>query len=204
MRIVNLTSHELSFIADDGTVVARIQPSGTVARVASMSKKVGEIDGIPVFSTEFGEAAGLPDPAKDTIYVASTLVAQTAAKAGRTDVFSPADLVRDSEGNVVGCKGLQMPEGVKKLPAKKSACTRELREYVYAQIQATGDEYLTSRLQGEWYGVTQTVLHLIKYLMRLPDLNRIREDNLEEAKAVADKVIDFLKRETSKYGRTKT
>lgn len=197
MRIVNLTSHELTFVGDDGTVVARIQPSGSVARVASVSKKVGEIDGIPVFSTEFGEVVNLPEPEADTIYVASTLVAQTATKAGRTDVFSPADLVRDSEGNVVGCKGLQMPEGMKKLPVKKShICTRELREYVYAQIKATGDEYLTSRLQGEWYGVTQTVLHVIKYLMRLPDLNRIREDNLEEAKAVADKVIEFLKSET--------
>lgn len=109
VKIVNLTPHELTFVRDDGTVLAKIPPSGTVARVASVSTKVGEIDGIPVFSTEFGELTGLPDPAEETIYVASTLVAQAASRAGRMDVYSPAELVRDASGAVVGCKGLQVP-----------------------------------------------------------------------------------------------
>lgn len=211
MRIVNLTPHELTFIGDDGAVIARIPPSGSVARVASTSKKVGEIDGIPVFSTEFGDVVGLPDPEEDTVYVASTLVAQVATKAGRTDVFSPAELVRDSGGNVVGCKGLQIPEGgckglqipkgAEKLPEKNfRACARELREYIYDQINATGDEYLRDQLHGEWQGIVQTVIQVVKYVMRLPDLTRIREDNLGEAKIVADKVIRFLTREATARG----
>ena len=109
MKIINLTPHELTFVNDDGTVIAKIPPSGTVARVASTSKKVGEIDGIPVFSTEFGDVVGLPDPEEGAVYITSTIVAQAAARAGRTDVYSPAELVRDENGAVIGCKGLQIP-----------------------------------------------------------------------------------------------
>ncbi|WP_268884346.1 hypothetical protein [Alicyclobacillus fructus] len=43
------------------------------------------------------------------MYVASTLVAQAAASGGRTDVYSPAELVRDGNGTVIGCRGLQIP-----------------------------------------------------------------------------------------------
>ncbi|AEJ44401.1 hypothetical protein [Alicyclobacillus acidocaldarius] len=108
-RIVNLTPHELTFIGSDGTTIARIPPSGIVARVASTSKQIDVLDGIPVFSTEFGEVVELPDPEEDTVYVASTLVAQAAARAGRTDVFSPAEAILDEEGRVIGCRGLQLP-----------------------------------------------------------------------------------------------
>ncbi|MDI9261288.1 hypothetical protein [Alicyclobacillus sendaiensis] len=43
------------------------------------------------------------------MYVASTLVAQAAASGGRTDVYSPAEAVRDAESKVIGCRGLQIP-----------------------------------------------------------------------------------------------
>ena len=106
---MNLTPHELTFIGSDRNIIARVPPSGTVARVASTSKRIDDFDGIPVFSTEFGEVAELPDPEEDTVYVASTLVAQAAARMGRTDVYSPAEAVRDEQGRVVGCRGLQIP-----------------------------------------------------------------------------------------------
>ncbi|MBF8378501.1 hypothetical protein IW967_11610 [Alicyclobacillus mali] len=56
-----------------------------------------------------GELVDLPDPTDDTVYVTSTIVAQAAARAGRTDVYSPAELVRDGNGTVIGCRGLQIP-----------------------------------------------------------------------------------------------
>jgi len=64
------------------------------------------VDGIsvPVNQTRFGEVFDLPDPQPDTIFVVSALVAQ--AVPDREDVFFPDDIVRDANGNVIGCRAL--------------------------------------------------------------------------------------------------
>lgn len=106
MKIVNLTPHALNFISQDGAVT--IPPSGTVARVSVTRETIGTvvIDGVsvPVNRTVYGAVEGLPDPAPDTIYVVSTVVAQ--AVTGRDDIYIVDDLVRDDQGRVVGAKGL--------------------------------------------------------------------------------------------------
>ncbi|ACV58114.1 hypothetical protein [Alicyclobacillus acidocaldarius] len=107
--IVNLTPHELTFVGPDGEILARIPPSGQIARISSETDLVGEVAGLPVYKTVMGDMEGLPAPQPDTVYVASTLVAQAAVRAGRSDVYSPAAQVRDSEGRIVGCRGLQIP-----------------------------------------------------------------------------------------------
>lgn len=109
MKIINLTPHAITVVTEAGEPIATIAPSGTVARCQEVSVKVGEVGGIPIFSTTWGEVEGLPEPQEGVAYVASALVAQAAARAGRTDVFSPAKQVRNDEGQVVGCLGLQRP-----------------------------------------------------------------------------------------------
>ena len=64
----------------------------------------GEFEGIPLARTAFGAVEGLPGPVEGVVYVVSALV--RSAVPGRCDVTSPGDLVRDSEGRVVGCRGL--------------------------------------------------------------------------------------------------
>lgn len=106
MKIVNLTPHALNLISKDGAVT--IPPSGTVARVAVTRETIGaiEVDGvsIPINRTVYGAVEGLPDPAPDTVYVVSALVAQ--AVTGREDVLFVDDLVRDDQGRVVGARAL--------------------------------------------------------------------------------------------------
>lgn len=102
MNIVNLTPHEVNFITDAGTIT--IPASGILARVTTKTVTVGEINGIPVTSTEFGEVEGLPAPTPDTVYIVSSLVASRVPD--RNDVFIPNESVRDENGRIIGCRSL--------------------------------------------------------------------------------------------------
>lgn len=106
MDLVNLTPHEINIITPEGEI--KIQPSGVVARVSVTRETVGEItvDGktIPIYKNKFGQVENLPDPAPETIYIVSSIVAQ--AVPDRTDVMVPDDPVRDEAGRIIGAKGL--------------------------------------------------------------------------------------------------
>lgn len=102
-QVLNLTPHALNIHSLDGSVKT-LPPSGQVARCSSTTTQVGEFDGLPLFSTTFGDVVGLPDPQDGVLMVVSALVRQ--AVPHRKDVVSPGELVRDADGNPVGCKGL--------------------------------------------------------------------------------------------------
>jgi len=100
IKIVNLTPHDINVIVDgDVTVIPR---DGTVARVNQISTVVDKINRIPVSVVRFGDVVGLPDPVPGVIWIVSALVKQAV---NRSDVVSPGELVRNSDGNVIGCKG---------------------------------------------------------------------------------------------------
>lgn len=101
-KIINLTPHTINFITEVGTI--NIQPSGTVARLSTKTVTTGEINGIPVTETVFGEIEDLPEPETDTIYIVSSLVASRCQS--RKDVFIPNESVRDDQGRIIGCKSL--------------------------------------------------------------------------------------------------
>lgn len=105
MIFINLTPHMIN-------VVGGIQfpASGTVARVTAVSQAVEEVkhDGKVVLLTKtiFGKVENLPEPIEGTRYIVSTMVAQAAE--GRHDLLTPGELVRDDQGNVIGCKSLNV------------------------------------------------------------------------------------------------
>lgn len=102
-QVVNLTPHALN-VHDLAGNVTTFPASGTVARCSTTTTQVGEADGLPLFSTTFGEVVGLPDAQDGVLLVVSALVRQ--AVSHRKDVVSPGELVRDDSGTPVGCKGL--------------------------------------------------------------------------------------------------
>lgn len=120
MKIINLTPHEinihipnvwdmeglpnLEMNVDHGITTVTIPASGTIARCKTERKVIGNIDGIQITSTVFGEVEGLPEPKEGVVYIVSSLVAQAAKD--RTDVFIPDDTVRDEQGNIIGCRSL--------------------------------------------------------------------------------------------------
>ena len=101
-EIINLTPHAVNIINEEGEIALAI-PSTGMARCAVQSETVGDVDGIPVNKTSYGEVNGLPDPSEGTMYVVSMLVAQ-ALKGERDDLVYPGELVRDEGGNIVGCR----------------------------------------------------------------------------------------------------
>ena len=80
--IINLTPHAVTVRSQAGD--RTFPPSGQVARVATQSVLVDEIDGIPVFEQTFGDIEGLPDPEEGTISIVSMMVRQAAQEQGRT------------------------------------------------------------------------------------------------------------------------
>jgi hypothetical protein len=102
MNLVNLTPHEVILVG------IKIPASGQQARVAMTRKQTGtiDIDGttVPIYSTILGQVTGLPPAAGGVGYIVSAMV--RSASPERRDVYSPADLLRDSSGAVIGCNSL--------------------------------------------------------------------------------------------------
>lgn len=105
MKIVNLTPHPLTLVGENGTL--EVPTSGQIARLAVERTALFPIncDGVelPVSRPTLGEIINLPAPKEGLIFVASALVAEAA---GRADVMSPGELLRDPDGRVVGARGL--------------------------------------------------------------------------------------------------
>jgi len=110
MELVNLTPHAINLHLPAGRVLT-IPSSGEVARVATEATEAGEIwagrcNPVPIITQTFGEVCGLPDPEEGKFFIVSALV--RAACPGRYDLGSPADLVRDDAGRIIGCKALEV------------------------------------------------------------------------------------------------
>jgi hypothetical protein len=114
-KFVNLTPHEIVVYDQTGqNIILRIPPSGTVCRVSTISKVVGEINGIPVRKTVYGEIENLPPPQPDAIYITSTLVLIALKDKGirRDDVIATDttsdSVIRDKDGKIIGIKYFQV------------------------------------------------------------------------------------------------
>ena len=102
MNIINLTPHEVVLCGQ------HIPASGQQARVSMTRAQTGTIDldgtTVPIYSTILGQVTGLPPAAGGVGYIVSAMV--RSASPERRDVYSPADLLRDSSGAVIGCGSL--------------------------------------------------------------------------------------------------
>lgn len=106
-RFINLTPHEVKIVGGDGRVKAILSPSGVVARVEQTRVQAGHTGaygGVECWRTSYGEVTGLPPQQDRNGLIVSAMVRM--ACPGRRDVFSPGELVRDSDGKVIGCRGL--------------------------------------------------------------------------------------------------
>jgi len=103
MKFINLTPHDVVVILADGASKT-FNRDGTVARVNQTASVVQIVDGVSISTVRFGDVVGLPEPVTGTMFIVSALV-KSALAGRRTDVVSPGDLVRDANGNVIGCKG---------------------------------------------------------------------------------------------------
>ena len=104
MNIINLTPHTINFLDESNHPILTVEPSGVIARAKQTRTLCGNIAGIPVNQCAYGQVQGLPEPAKETIYVVSAITAQ--ACPGREDVYIVDDSVRDETGRIIGVRAL--------------------------------------------------------------------------------------------------
>lgn len=109
VKIVNLTPHAITVLRN-GEEIAVYEATGCIARCESDTVVVGEIAGIPLTETTFGEPYlidrdkvkhELPKQQDGTFYIVSALVARAAQ---REDFIIVNDTVRDDNGRIVGCR----------------------------------------------------------------------------------------------------
>ena len=104
MRVVNMTPHPVNILNDRDEEIKTIPASGDLIRLRANVVRSGEINGIPLSRTVFGAAQGLPERADGVYYIVSQLV--KSALPDRDDLLVPAEVVRNSDGHIIGCRSL--------------------------------------------------------------------------------------------------
>ena len=103
-ELINMTPHPI-FIVKDGEVIISIPATGNLIRLTSNTVDTGiRVNGIAITTTQFGEPIGLPDMSEGKFYIVSQLV--KSALPNRKDLLVPAEVQRDSNGNIIGCLSL--------------------------------------------------------------------------------------------------
>ncbi len=106
MELKNYTPHPITLLVGKGLLAEGItfQPAGPAPRLEPSREPLGEILGIPVVRTTLGKPVGLPTPEEGVVFVVSALVAEACPE--RTDLAYPGEAVRDSDGVIIGARGL--------------------------------------------------------------------------------------------------
>lgn len=107
-NLINLTPHTINIVLPSGAIYD-VPASGQVVRCAQSETRLFDLqmgDGIsiPVSGQVFGEVIGLPEYQEGIFYIVSRLVAS--ACPDRDDLLVPGPLVRNEDGQPVGCRGL--------------------------------------------------------------------------------------------------
>lgn len=107
MTFVNLTPHAINILNDQGQEILVVPPSGTVARCQQREEVLFVIDGISITHQVFtDEVQNVPEPQEGTMFIVSRLVAS--ALPDRRDLMIPGPLVRNDQGQPIGCRGLSV------------------------------------------------------------------------------------------------
>ena len=105
ITVLNKTPHSVNIVNEKNQVIKVYERGESLIRLAVKTVKDEPLfDGTPTSRTEFGKPEGLPDFKEDTFYIVSQLVKN--ALPDRKDLLVPAEVVRDDEGNIIGCKSL--------------------------------------------------------------------------------------------------
>lgn len=103
MKIINLTPHPINIIGAENKTIATINSDG-VARLQSSTVSAGSFGGIPITKTVYGVPTGLPDFEPGVFIIVSQIIKN--AYPDRIDLLVPSEVVRDSDGKVIGCRSL--------------------------------------------------------------------------------------------------
>ena len=106
IHILNLTPHAVTVIISEQEKYT-FEPQEISARCTQKDIIVGKIAMFNITATEFGEVENLPEEKPNTYYIVSRLVLNACA-GKRHDLLVPNQLIRDSEGQIVGCRSFSI------------------------------------------------------------------------------------------------
>lgn len=104
--IINKVPHAVYILDDNDKILKVFSKSQGMIRVQQDTKDIGHIDGVPICSTIWGDAEELPEVVAGTYYIVSQLVKNALPK--RPDLLVPKNVVRDNQGNIIGCRRLDL------------------------------------------------------------------------------------------------
>ncbi len=103
-NLINMTPHPINIIKE-GQPTKTIPISGKLIRLKTSTILTGvEVNGVRLSKTVFGEPEGLPKEVEGTYIIVSQLV--KSALPQRSDLLVPAEVVRDNQGHILGCRSL--------------------------------------------------------------------------------------------------
>lgn len=102
--IKNCTPHPINLLDSDGNQVLTLPKGEIIPRLSTNTKEVDVIEGVTITETIFGDVQDLPDAQDGVLLIVSRLV--LTACPNRTDLVVPNELVRNDEGQIIGCKSL--------------------------------------------------------------------------------------------------
>lgn len=120
--MTNATPHLITVVGAGSFPRTELNGQVLTVRAEVKSVQVGEVEGIPLFRTTFGEpyfALGNDKyqgnfEGMTTPFIVSLVALQAIEKNGGLEQFTPEDfvspgaLVRDDQGNIVGCNGFNI------------------------------------------------------------------------------------------------
>lgn len=105
-KIINKTPHAVYILRDDSSILRVFPKSTGMIRLTEDTQDIDNIDGIPISTTVWGETQDVPEEKEGTYYIVSQLVKN--ALPLRKDLLVPKGVVRDDQGNIIGCKRLDI------------------------------------------------------------------------------------------------
>ena len=99
MKFVNMTPHNI-------VLCGKMYKSKGVARCKLCERVMAVYKGIKINQRYYAGLEGLPEEKKGTLYIVTDEVAQAALEAGRRDIFTLDECIKDGSGNVIGYKAL--------------------------------------------------------------------------------------------------
>ena len=106
--MLNLTPHAIAVLNQITEEVVTFPASGTLARVATETTLVAQVEGFPIYRTTYGKVEGVPEAGTEMFLVSAMVLAQLGeeytgwAFAPKTD----GTAVRNDKGHIVHVVGL--------------------------------------------------------------------------------------------------
>ena len=105
MEVLNKTPHPVHIVDVDNKIIKTYPKDEKQIRLAvKVIPSDPLFDGTPTTITEFGKPEGLPPFNEKIFYIVSQMVKD--ALPDRKDLLVPAEVIRDKQGNIIGCKSL--------------------------------------------------------------------------------------------------